>query len=153
MLRHVDREKDSKLHLGLFKSYELTGSAFDSLFKRMKSCMDNFKVQRKQRSAVSNRPELAVVFKQYDQLFYGFQKQFYLSAETISWDKVNAVNYEQLPAYPILQKALSGMQMLTDRHQAILNGAAADEISDLELMQSVTESVMLPPELNQQQMQ
>ena len=148
MLRDADDKKEAKLRTGLFSRYELKGSEFDSLFTGMKSCIATFKKQSDQRIAVlRRRPELDPVFKQYDELFAGFQKQFYLSAETVEWKKVDVYNYNGIPAYPVLKKALTGMQTLTERQQAILNGAVADEISELELMQSVTESVMLPEDL------
>lgn len=150
MLRHADDSKDAKLQTGLFRSYEMTGSGLDSLFTGMKSCIETYNSQKRQRLAVkSRRPELAPVFKQYDELFEGFQKQFYLSADTINWKKVDVYNYDQLPAYPVLQKALAGMKALTERQQAIIDGTVADEISELELIQSVTESVLLPPEMTE----
>lgn len=154
MLRHADDGKDAKLQTGVFRSYEMTGSGLDSLFTGMKSCIETYNAQKRQRLAVkSRRPELAPVFKQYDELFEGFQKQFYLSADTINWKKVDAYNYDQLPAYPVLQKALAGMKALTERQQAIIDGTVADEISELELIQSVTESVLLPPEIAESQHQ
>ena len=154
MLRHADDGKDAKLQTGVFRSYEMTGSGLDTLFTGMKSCIETYNAQKRQRLAVkSRRPELAPVFKQYDELFEGFQKQFYLSADTINWKKVDAYNYDQLPAYPVLQKALAGMKALTERQQAIIDGTVADEISELELIQSVTESVLLPPDMAESQEQ
>ena len=154
MIGKADHKKDAKLRTGMFSSYEMTGSGLDSLFTGMKSSIETFNTQKRHRPALkSKHPELAPVFRQYDELFDGFQKQFYLSADTIDWKKVDAYNYDKLPAYPVLQKALAGMKALVARQQAIIDGAVADDISELELMQSVTESVMLPPEMTEQQSQ
>ena len=153
MLRHADDGKDAKLHTGVFGKYEMKGSEFDALFSGMKACIETFGKQKDQRGAVLNRhPELAPVFAQYDQLFGAFQKQFYLSAETVKWKTVDVYNYNGILAFPVLKKAYEGMKTLTERQQAVLNGAVADEVSELELIQNMTEEIMLadPPEQTQQ---
>ena len=45
-------------------------------------------------------------------------------------------------------------EQLNERQQAVLNGAVADEVSELELIQNMTEEIMLADPLEQtQQMQ
>ena len=152
MIGKADNKKDAKLRTGMLSSYEMTGSGLDALFTGMKSCIETYNAQKRHRPALkSKHPELGPVFKQYDELFEGFQKQFYLSADKIDWKKVDVYNYDKLPAYPVLQKALAGMKGLVARQQAVIDGTVADELEELEIMQSVTESVMLPPEMNEPQ--
>ena len=99
LLRDADRAKDARLRTGLFSRRELKGGASDKPFVSMKRCMDEYREQKKRRSALSGQPELKEIFRRIDRLYAAFLKQFYLAAGTVRWKDVSPYQNASQPAF------------------------------------------------------
>lgn len=111
LLRDVEHGKDSRLHIGMFRTKELHGAETDKLFVRMKRCMEQYQEQKSRRGSGG-------AYAETDRLFPQFMKQYALAAETINWDREDLHKPHAVPAYDNMAKALDGMEALLAGQEA-----------------------------------
>ena len=129
LLRDAVREKNSRLRTGLFSRVELKGGASDKPFVSMKRCMEQYKDQKKRRTALSGQTELKEIFRRVDRLYSAFLKQFYIAAGMIRWKDVDAYRGTDQPAFANLYQAVKGMETLLSEHEKTISLARTPEAS------------------------
>ncbi len=123
LLHDADDGKDSRLRTGIIGTAELTGIETDGLFRKMKQHMQTYQNQKKRRSEIKDTTELKPVFQKIDRLYASFLKQFYLAADTVNWDRIDAARLEKHPGVANMRKAENGMGILLSEHEKTLTNA------------------------------
>lgn len=114
MLRDAVHGDKARLHTGIFSTEELKGAETDTVFLRMRQCMDTYRSQKRRRHGKKS------VYDETDRLYPEFVKQFTLAAETVDFSRIRLYDPQVHPAFATMRKAVAGTEELLARQEEAL---------------------------------
>ena len=84
---------------------------------------------------------LAGIFEKYDSVYYALLRQFWTAADSIDWSKTDVYNWDSNSAFPVMQKAADGLQMLIAEHEKTLSHALNQDVQNAVSEESIAQEL------------
>ena len=134
-------KKDPKLRTGLFSRVKMQGAGSDAVFRGMRESIRQYRALKKRRRRISDRSVLSGIFDKYDSVYLALLKQFWTAADSIDWSKTDVYNWDFNAAFPVMQKAADGMQMLIAEHEKTLTHALNQDVQNAVSEESIAQEL------------